>query len=72
VDAAPVSNAPGTVGRVTGGERNRWLRPLAAGLIALALLLLALLLLDRAGAYLSSDDVVGAFAVAFLVGAMLA
>jgi hypothetical protein len=56
---------------VRGGRGNRWLRPLLAGLIALALLLLALYALDRAGGYVRSSDVLGAACVSALVAAIV-
>jgi hypothetical protein len=51
---------------------NRWGRALLAGLLALALLLLALYALDQAGGYVDSSDVWGAFAVSLIAGAVAA
>jgi hypothetical protein len=65
-----VSSAPGTVGSVRGeGRSSRWRRPLLAGLLALAVLLLVLLLVDRAGGTVLATDAVAAVAVAVIVGA---
>ncbi len=62
-----MGSAPGTVPRVRRGNRRpAWVRPVVAGVIALALLLLALLALDNADA----SDVVAALAVSLIVGAV--
>jgi len=53
------------------GHRDRWLRPLVAGLIALLLLLLTLYALDRAGSYVTASDVYAAIAASIVAGAVI-
>ncbi len=65
----PASSAPGTVPGVRG---TRWRRALLAGLLALALLLLGLYALDRAGGRVDTSDVWGAVAVSLIAGAVAA
>ncbi len=67
----PGSSAPGTVRGVQGGQRDRWLRPVLAGVIALLLVLAALYALDRAGSH-AHADAWAALAVALIAGAVTA
>lgn len=69
MDLAPLTFPPATLDRVRG---SRFGRAVAAGVLALLLLALLLLLLDRTGGHVDAGDGFAVVAIALLAAAVAA